>query len=83
MRDGNLTCQLEDTGIGLCPDDQQFVWDEFYQVDELNSTSYRGSGLGLALVRDLLVLLDGSVAVTSEVGKGTTVTFQVPVQVVG
>jgi signal transduction histidine kinase len=83
VRDGNLTCTLEDTGIGLCPDDQQLIWDEFYQVDELSSTKYQGSGLGLALVRDLLVLLDGSVAVTSEVGKGTTVTFQVPVQVVG
>jgi signal transduction histidine kinase len=83
VRDGNLVCQLDDTGIGICADDQQFVFDEFYQVDELNSTKYHGSGLGLALVRDLLVLLDGSIALTSEIGKGTTFTFQVPVQVVG
>ena len=83
VRDGNLVCQIEDTGIGICPDDQQFVFDEFYQVDELSSTKYRGSGLGMALVRDLLILLDGSMSLTSEVGKGTAITFQVPVQVVG
>ncbi len=83
VRDGNLVCQIEDTGIGICPDDQQFVFDEFYQVDELSSTKYRGSGLGMALVRDLLILLDGSISLTSEVGKGTAITFQVPVQVVG
>ncbi len=83
VRDGHVVCRLEDTGIGICADDQQFIFDEFYQVDELSSTKYHGSGLGLALVRDLLVLLDGSIALTSEVGKGTTFTFQVPVQVVG
>jgi signal transduction histidine kinase len=37
----------------------------------------------MALVRDLLILLDGSISLTSEVGKGTAITFQVPVQVVG
>lgn len=80
VRDGSLVCTIEDTGIGICPDDQQFVFDEFYQVDELNSTKYRGSGLGLALVRDLLVLLEGGLSFTSEVGKGTVVSFTIPVQ---
>jgi len=83
VQDGTLVCEIEDTGIGICPDDQQFVFDEFYQVDELNSTKYRGAGLGLALVRDLMVLLDGSVSLKSEVGQGTVFTFQAPVQVVG
>jgi len=83
VRDANLVCEVADTGIGICPDDQQLIFGEFYQVDEFNSTKYRGAGLGLALVRDLLVLLDGSLSLASEVGKGTTVTFQVPVQLVG
>ena len=74
---------MKDTGIGICPDDQQFIFDEFYQVDELASTKYRGSGLGLALVRDLLRLLDGGIALSSEVGAGTSFTFRVPVQVLG
>jgi len=81
VTDGELVCEVRDSGIGICPDDQQFIFDEFYQVDELASTKYRGSGLGLALVRDLLKLLDGSVALSSEVGSGTSFTFRVPVQV--
>jgi signal transduction histidine kinase len=80
---GELVCEVKDTGIGICPDDQQFIFDEFYQVDELASTKYRGSGLGLALVRDLLKLLGGSVAVSSEVGVGSSFTFRVPVQPLG
>jgi len=80
---GALVCEVKDSGIGICPDDQQFIFDEFYQVDEFASTKYRGSGLGLALVRDLLKLLDGSIAVSSEVGVGTSFVFRVPVQPLG
>jgi signal transduction histidine kinase len=83
VENGELVCEVKDTGIGICPDDQQFIFDEFYQVDELASTKYRGSGLGLALVKDLLRLLDGGIAVSSEVGVGTSFVFRVPVQVLG
>jgi signal transduction histidine kinase len=83
VADGELVCEVKDTGIGICPDDQQFIFDEFYQVDELASTKYRGSGLGLALVRDLLKLLGGAVAVSSEVGVGSSFSFRVPVQPLG
>jgi len=79
---GELVCEIRDTGIGICPDDQQFIFDEFYQVDELASTKYRGSGLGLALVRDLLKLVGGSLALQSEVGAGSRFTFRVPVQTI-
>ncbi len=82
VSDGQLRCELRDTGIGICPDDQQFVFDEFYQVDDLASTKYRGAGLGLALVRDLLVLLDGSISLTSEVGSGSGFVFTLPVQAI-
>jgi signal transduction histidine kinase len=78
-----LSCEIRDSGIGICADDQQFIFDEFYQVDSLSSNKYRGAGLGLALVRDLLNLLDGEIALSSEVGRGTTVIFNVPIEVVG
>ena len=78
-----LSCEIRDSGIGICSDDQQFIFDEFYQVDSLSSNKYRGAGLGLALVRDLLNLLDGEMSLSSEVGQGTIVTFHVPVEVVG
>jgi signal transduction histidine kinase len=83
VRDGKLSCQIRDTGIGICPDDRQYLFDEFFQVDHSQSTRYRGAGLGLTLVRDLLALLDGEMTVDSEVGVGTCVGFQVPIVVIG
>jgi signal transduction histidine kinase len=77
-----LHCSIADTGIGICPDDQKLIFDEFFQVDELSSHRYRGAGLGLTLVRDLLVLLQGECSLESEPGRGTTVSFSVPVQLV-
>lgn len=75
---GNLHCEVRDTGIGVCADDQPYIFDEFFQVDDSPSRS-GGAGLGLALVRDLTVLLEGEVAVTSDVGRGTSVSLQIPV----
>src|SRR5262245_43033442 len=83
VRGARLTCHIRDTGIGICPDVQQYLFDEFFQVDASASTRYRGAGLGLTLVRDLLALLDGEIALDSEVGVGTRVTFRVPVLVIG
>ena len=83
VQEDRLSCEIRDNGIGICPDDQQFLFDEFYQVDALSSNKYRGAGLGLALVRDLLNLLDGEISLSSDVGRGTTVTFHVPVEVIG
>ncbi len=76
-----LLCSVSDTGVGICPDDQQFVFDEFFQVDETNAKQRKGAGLGLALVRDLIVLLEGEISIASDVGRGTTVSFQIPVSV--
>lgn len=80
LRGANLVCELEDTGIGICHDDQQLVFDEFFQVDASTSTRYRGAGLGLTLVKELLALLGGRLSLESEVGKGTTVRFELPIQ---
>jgi signal transduction histidine kinase len=80
IEDNTLACSISDTGIGICPDDQQFIFDEFYQVDDLASDTYRGAGLGLTLVRDLLILLDGESNLVSEPGNGTTFTFRIPLQ---
>ncbi len=76
--EGKLLVAIEDEGIGICHDDQQFVFDEFYQVDEPSSQRYRGAGLGLTLVRDLTALLGGEVSIQSDIGRGTTVAFSIP-----
>jgi signal transduction histidine kinase len=82
IADNRLYFSINDTGIGICPDDQQFIFDEFFQVDDPSSQKYRGAGLGLTLVRDLLVLLEGELSITSDAGRGTRVAFDIPVQTV-
>jgi signal transduction histidine kinase len=78
FEDDRLHCWIADTGIGICPDDQKYIWNEFYQVDDRASIRYRGAGLGLTLVHDLLILLDGDSLLQSEPGIGTRVEFRVP-----
>jgi signal transduction histidine kinase len=82
IEQGRLVCEVKDTGIGICHDDQQYVFDEFFQVDEVASRNYRGAGLGLSLVRDLVLMMDGEISLSSEVGTGTAVRFQIPVQLI-
>jgi signal transduction histidine kinase len=77
--DDRLHCWIVDTGIGICPDDQKYIWNEFYQVDDRASIRYRGAGLGLTLVHDLLVVMDGDTMLESEPGSGTRVEFSLPV----
>jgi signal transduction histidine kinase len=78
----SLACEVSDHGIGICADDQEFIFDEFYQVDEGLSGKYRGAGLGLTLVRDLLLLLGGEVELDSEAGQGTRIRLRIPVQLI-
>jgi two-component system sensor histidine kinase ChiS len=83
VEDGALRCDVADTGIGICPDDRPAVFDEFFQVDTASSRRYTGSGLGLTLVRDLVVLLGGEIGLQSDVGRGSTFSLSIPVQITG
>jgi len=74
-----LECEVRDQGIGMCADDREYAYDEFFQVDVGHSSKYRGAGLGLTLVRDLLILLEGEIELESEAGQGTRVLFRIPV----
>ena len=83
LDDELLTCEVRDTGIGICADDRSKIFEEFFQVDEPASQKYRGAGLGLTLVRDLVLLLGGEIKVASEVGAGSNFSFSIPLQGVG
>lgn len=76
--DGGLQLAVADTGIGIAKRDHQRVLDPFTQVDDVLSRSHEGSGLGLALVRNLMKEHDGTIALDSEEGEGTTVTLTFP-----
>lgn len=79
--DPRLRCEVQDTGVGICADDQSLVFDEFFQVDGGASRKFPGAGLGLALTRDLVSLLGGEIWIRSDAGRGTTLGFQIPVQI--
>ncbi len=69
---------VSDTGIGIPADQLDKVFDRFYQVDASQTREQEGSGIGLALVKELVELHHGTIQVASEVGKGTTFTVRLP-----
>lgn len=68
--------QVRDNGIGIDKQDQERIFERFRQVDGTSTRRYRGTGLGLALVKELTEHMGGSVGVDSELGKGTCVTLK-------
>ena len=72
---------VSDTGIGIAPEAQANVFAAFWQVDSSATRKYRGSGLGLSIVKQLAELMGATVTLTSELGKGTTFTVTFPLEV--
>ena len=74
----NAVLRIMDTGIGISRDDIIHIFDRFYRVDRARSRETGGTGLGLSIVKQIMALHRGNVSVTSEPGKGSTFTVELP-----
>src|SRR5258708_32176378 len=77
-RNGRVTLEVGDKGIGIHPDTQKRIFERFYQVDNTATRRYGGTGMGLALVEKLVTLQKGKVEVKSRPGRGSTFTVSLP-----
>jgi len=73
-----LMVAVHDTGIGIAPEDQQAVFEEFRQVGRNYTNKQEGTGLGLTLTRKFVELHGGRIWLESELGKGSTFMFTIP-----
>jgi signal transduction histidine kinase len=77
--DGFIEVSVSDTGVGIAPEDQEAVFEEFRQVGTADK-KVEGTGLGLALSRKFIELHGGKIWVKSQIGAGSTFTFTIPVR---
>ena len=77
--DGSVEISVTDTGIGIAPEDQPKIFEEFRQVGADYAHKSEGTGLGLTLAKKFVELHGGRIWVESEVGKGSKFTFTLPI----
>ena len=76
--DGAARLEVTDTGVGIAPDELPHVFERFHRVAGVRARTHEGTGIGLALVRELVEMHGGTVGSTSRVDVGSTFTVTVP-----
>ena len=80
LANDRIVYRVQDSGIGIAPEAQQYVFDEFRQGDGSPTRRYGGSGLGLALAQRLANLLGGNIEMRSVLGEGSTFSVELPLE---
>jgi signal transduction histidine kinase len=78
-KDDGVEIAVTDTGVGIAPEDQAAIFEEFRQVGNDERRKQEGTGLGLTLAKKFVELHGGRIWVESELGRGSTFTFELPV----
>jgi len=76
--DGAVELQVRDTGVGIPEEHREHVFERFHRIESSRARTYEGTGIGLALVQELVKLHGGSVRVESAVGAGSTFAVTIP-----
>ncbi len=71
---------VKDTGVGLTKDEQNNIFTRFTKLDNMGEKLYRGAGLGLAICKNIIKLLNGEIWVVSEINNGSTFYFNIPLK---
>ncbi|MEE8392367.1 MAG: ATP-binding protein, partial [Anaerolineae bacterium] len=78
-KNGFVLCSVTDTGIGMSPEDQDRLFTKYFRSEDPAVRSESGTGLGLVITKSLVELQGGEIWVESEVGKGSTFAFTIPI----
>jgi two-component system, sensor histidine kinase len=78
---GTLTIRVSDTGIGIAPDRVEHIFEEFAQAESSTTRRFGGTGLGLAISRRLADIMGGTLTVESQLGRGSTFTLAIPLEI--
>ena len=76
---GNLIVHIRDNGVGIAEDKLPLIFDRFYQADDESTRKAEGTGIGLALVKEYITLLKGTISVKSKLNQGTEFMLSLPV----
>ncbi|WP_036126919.1 HAMP domain-containing sensor histidine kinase, partial [Lysinibacillus sphaericus] len=74
----HVIVRVSDSGIGISLEDQKRIFERFFKADRSHSRKYDGSGMGLAIVKQIVSLHQGDIQVESKLGQGTTIIIQLP-----
>ncbi len=78
-KNNQLQLKIKDTGIGIEEKNLNHIFNRFYQVENSNSKNNSGTGIGLALTKELILMMNGKIQVKSKINKGTTFTILLPI----